>query len=180
MPHFDDLCPQARRDDQASGFSLIESLFALLTFFVLSIGIVPMFTRAMANNDEGKSYLDSTNFSRSLLEEFRDLPFDSPRLAVPGGSNELVTNEYWNPNTHTWNAGAAPAGVQSPWTRTVRVQQFSSADFADDGQLNNPLDGGSTLDFVHLKMVTVSIDSTREGGPLGTGKAITVQLLKTY
>ena len=161
------------------GFSLIESLISLLTFMAISLSIVPLFSKSMANNDSGNGYLQSTNYARGVLEELKDLPFDSPRLTIPVGQTSLVTDEYYSVSSHTWQTGTPPLG-DDLWTRTTTVRQFASQDWDDDGELNDPLDGGASLDFVHLKEITVSVASVREGGPLGTGKLITLRHLKTF
>ncbi len=166
----------SRRD---SGFSLIECLISLSTFMAVTLGILPMFMKSIDNNDSGNGYLQSTNFARSVMEEFQDLPFNAPELTIPAGQNELVVDTWWSMSEEVWKTGT-PSATDALWTRTTTVRQFSSADLDDNGQLDTPLPGGSSTDFVHLKEISVIIDSTREGGPLGTGKSLALRHLKTF
>ena len=58
------------------------------------------------------------------------------------------------------------------WTRTTTIRQFSVTD------LTAPLADTAPAANVHLKEITVAVESAR-GGPLGVGKRITVRLFKS-
>ncbi len=85
---------------------------------------------------------------------------------------ELVFDEYYSQASSTWVDGTAPEGDTALWTRTTTVRQFNVADLA------TPLADTAPAENVHLKEITVAVESTRSG-PLGVGKEITVRLLKS-
>ena len=150
-----------RRHSRAAGMSLIEVLVAVLIMVAIALGVLPLFTRSIRQNREGANYMNLTNVARSTLESYMQLGFDDPRLAVPVGENALERHEYWDEGDSTWkpmaDAETLPAGKNVRWQRTIEVQQFSAGDFVDNGQLDNPLDGGFSPEFVQLKVVRVFV-----------------------
>ena len=74
----------------AAGFSLIEVLIAMGLAGLLMIGVLPLFTKSMANNVKGNQLTEVTNRARLHLEELMAMPVDAEELTVPDGDNELV------------------------------------------------------------------------------------------
>ncbi|MFP5288831.1 MAG: prepilin-type N-terminal cleavage/methylation domain-containing protein [Thermoanaerobaculia bacterium] len=159
----------------ARGFSVIEVLIATAIFFIIAIGVLPLFTQAMANNVAGKESTEVSNFAKSRVEEMLQLPFNDERLTVPAGGNVLEIVEHWDNATHAWAPGPAVDG--SPWVRTTRVRQFGVNDLID-GFLDNPLPGSYPAEQIHLKEIEVEVRGTRDSGPFGGAKRTNVRMLR--
>lgn len=186
---------RATRRSEA-GLSIIEALVAAALLLIIAIGILPLFTRALVNNNAGNEYTKVSNFGKSRVEEAYQLPFNAAGLmTVPTGADEGVTVEHYRSDLDEWHAGAVPSsplpgptpdnpfGAQVPWRRTTTVRQYSSTAINDDDsdaldlQKADALTGGTDPVFIHLKEVEVTVESTRTGGPLGVGKDV---LLRTF
>ena len=154
------------------GFTVIEVLVAAVLLLMIAVGILPMFTRSIVSNAEGFDHSQVANHARARAEEFFQLPFDSPDL-TPTAGTELVFDEYYSKNESEWVDGATvELDDNALWTRTTTIRQFN----VDD--LTTPLDASAASANVHLKEITVNVQSTR-GGPLGVGKRITVRVFKS-
>lgn len=173
--------------DGEAGFSMIEALVASLILLVISLGLIPLFSRSIGNNMTGSDSLQSTNFGKAQLEELIQLPFNNQDLAVPAGNTVGQSVEAWtqgtalvNDSNEGWVDGAAPSGRGSIlWRRTTRVRQYGVSDIAD-GRLDTALPGNAQPIFVHLKEVEVVLDSGRTGGALGPGQQLTLRVLKPF
>lgn len=153
------------------GFSLLEVLVAAVLFLMIAIGILPLFTRSIVSNAEGFDHTRVATFARARGEEFVQLPFDGPQLTLVSGT-ERVFDEYYSQSSSDWVDGTAPVGDPGLWTRTTTIRQFNVAD------LTTPLADTAAVENVHLKEITVTVESTRSG-PLGVGKRLTVRLFKS-
>ena len=178
------MAPASResRSPRAAGMSLVEVLVAMLIISTIAIAILPLFTRSMRQNREGGNYTELTNVARSALEEYLQFDFNAPPLTIAAGTNELVLTQYLDPATQRWVA-ALPANAR--YQRTIRVQQFSSGDLLDNGNLDTPLDGSATADLVQLKLVQVSVlplwgrtGTGSDSGLFGKRTPITLEVLK--
>jgi len=154
-----------------AGFTIIEVLIAAVLLLMIAIGVLPLFTRSIISNAEGFDHSQVANYARARAEEFFQLPFNSPELTLLVGT-ERVFPEYYSQSTQEWIDGAVPDGDSALWTRTTTIRQFNVAD------LTAPLADTAPAANVHLKEITVAVQSTR-GGPLGVGKQITVRLFKS-
>jgi hypothetical protein len=152
------------------GFTVIEVLVASVLFLMIALGVLPLFTRSIVSNAEGFDHTRVATFARARGEEFMQLPFDSPELALVTGT-ERVFDEYYSQSTSEWIDGTAPVGDPALWTRTTTIRQFNISDLA------TPLADTAPAENVHLKEITVAVESAR-GGALGVGKRITVRLFK--
>ena len=169
-----------------AGFSMIEALVAAVILLVISLGLIPLFSRSIGNNLTGNDALQSTNFGRAELEEMIQLPFNNQSLTVPVGNTQGSAVQSWTQGSTSvgdanegWAAGSAPTGRGAVlWRRTVRVRQYGVSDL-EDGQLNNALPGGTQPIFVHLKEVEVQLDSGRLGG-LVPSRPLTLRVLKPF
>ncbi|HYO13621.1 MAG TPA: prepilin-type N-terminal cleavage/methylation domain-containing protein [Thermoanaerobaculia bacterium] len=159
------------------GFSVIEVLIATAIFFILAIGLLPLFTHSMANNVAGREATEVSNFTRSRTEELLQLPFNAENMTLPAGGNELVIEEYWSDAEDAWKPGPAPDSLDVIWLRTTRIRQFAVGDLLD-GTLDNPLPGSFPPEHVHLKEIEVEVRGTRNGGPLGAAKRMNVRMLR--
>lgn len=169
---------------------------AAALLLIIAVGILPLFTRALINNNAGNEYTQVSNFGKSRVEEAFQLPFnDAFMMTIPSGQDASVTEEHYRSDLKTWQPGAEPSSplppdpdspfgvAQVPWRRTTTVRQYSTTaindedDTAVDLKKDQALSGGTDPVFVHLKEVEVVVQSTRSGGPLGTGKQV---LLRTF
>ena len=160
-----------RATGPGSGFTIIEVLVASVLFLMIALGVLPLFTRSIVSNAEGFDHTRVATFARARGEEFMQLPFDSPDLKPVTGT-ERVFDEYYSQSSSAWVDGTAPVGDPALWTRTTTIRQFNVDDLA------TPLPDTAAAENVHLKEITVTVDSTRSG-PLGVGKRLTVRLFKS-
>jgi len=189
----DDLKPVRRAE---SGFSMIEALIAAGILLIIAIGLLPLFTRAVQDNVTGNDASQSTNNSRTRVEEMLAVPFDNQLMTVPAGSTQRQAidswaqgdvdqagdaNEGWWPDTPTGRGTIL-------WTRTTRVRQYSISalddgdlDRLDDGQTGeDELPGNTPPTFVQLKEIEVVINNPKQGGILGTGQAIILRGVRPF
>lgn len=162
------------------GFTLIETLIGLAFLLVIALGLLPLFISSTVNNVSGKEATEVTNLGRSVLEEFRQLPFNSPRLTIDDGSEKTI-DEYFSFADKKWKPGPAPADGSDPslWSRTATVRQFSAV-AVQDGVLDTAeaLPAGTSESFIHIKEVEIRIDGDRQNA-LGPAKTISLTVLKS-
>jgi hypothetical protein len=168
-----------------NGFSVVEALIAAALLLVIAIGIIPFFSTAMANNARGNDSTQASNFTKTVLEDLLQIPFNNQNVAIPPGSTEVVRNQWWeNPNPdivgdEVWRDGVA-SGTPDIWTRRVVITQHSVND-AENGLFDTPLDGGADPINVHLRQIVVTVNSSREiGNPLGASRPFTLRTFKAF
>lgn len=179
-----------------AGLSLVEVLVASALLLIIAVGILPLFTRALFNNNAGNEYTKVSNHGKARVEEAFQLPFNGPALTtVDAGQTAKVTVEHYREDTGTWEPGPTPSPlptdpsnpfgvVQIPWERTTTVRQYNTDSIhdEDDGKVDLPkadaLVGGTPSGSVHLKEIEVLVESTRTGGPLGEGKQVVLRTFK--
>jgi prepilin-type N-terminal cleavage/methylation domain-containing protein len=148
---------QGRRE---AGMSLLEVLIAMALMAVVALGILPLFSRSVRQNREGGNYTELTNVARSSLEEYLQLDFNAPALAIAAGSTEKVVSEYWSPVNRRWitfPADATTVPATARFQRTVSIRQYGSGDLVENGRLDTPLDGATARDLVQLKLIRVTV-----------------------
>jgi hypothetical protein len=153
----------------------VEGLIATAVLMTIAIGVLPLYTRSMINNEGGSDYTQITNAARTRAEEYFQLPFDGPQLTLTAGT-DLIADEYFSKNDQVWKPGtesdATAAGDIALLRRTTTVRQFNINDLA------NPLDSAAPPGTVQIKEITVVARSTRTGSPLGSGKQNVVRVFK--
>jgi type II secretory pathway pseudopilin PulG len=172
-----------------AGFSMIEALIAAAILLIIALGLIPLFTRSILDNNSGNDATQATNHGKTRLEDLIQLPFNHERLEVPAGAQVGQSVEAWttgalnqagDPNERWWAGATPPAGSgELLWRRRTRVQQFSIADL-DDGTLDNPQPGGTQPIFVQLKEVEVQLENGKRGTLLGGNQAITLRVVKPF
>lgn len=168
-----------RPERRSAGFSLIEVLVASLILLVIALGLVPLYTRSIRSNVEGFEFTHVSNSAKSRAEEYIQLPFNSARLTVPAGQEELQEQDLYSQKEHRWIdeddwPAAESGGDTALFTRIATVRQFSVTD------LFNPLSGDAPPEAVHLKEITVAVQGSRQSGHiLGPGKTIAVRVFKS-
>lgn len=176
------------RQRSADGFSVVEALIAAAILLIIAIGVLPLFTRAIMDNQAGNDSSTVTNFARSQVEDRFQLNFNDANLTLPNsGATELATTDSWAqgvPNeiadgVEGWYTGAPTDKGPLLWTRTTTIRQYNVNDLDDNGQFDTPLAGSSDPGLVHLKEIDVNLTGVRLGGPLGSSKQIRLRTLKS-
>jgi Tfp pilus assembly protein PilV len=161
----------------AAGFSLIETIIASLILMVIALGVLPLFSRAMASNLSGSESTSLANMASTRAEELYQLDFDHDLLTVPAGATELVRDEVWTEEHKAWIGGDELSTELVRWTRQTRVRQFNVNDLLGDSP--TPLDGSVSDGSVQVKEIEVEVRTGRQGGvALGPAKSLRVRLLK--
>lgn len=155
------------------GFSLLEVLVAAVILMVIALGLVPLYSRSIQSNVEGFDYTQVSNMAKSRAEEYIQLDFDDPRLAVAGGGTETSVDDFYSAQRKEW-VPVLDEGDVALFDRTTTVRQFSV------GNLTEPLDGNAQVEAIHLKEITVAVGANRAGTAFGPGKTITVRVFKSH
>ena len=170
---------RVRRRRAERGLTLIEVVIASAVLLIVSLGVLPLFIRSIADNAVSRESTDMTNSARSEIERYSELDFfDSTELTVVAGT-ALVTDEYYSYVAKKWRPGAPPVGDPAVFTRTVTVRQFSAVALAD-GVLDSgeALDATVSRDFVHLKEIVVAVVPQRRNASLSPSGQITLRLVR--
>lgn len=174
--------PSTRRRGRQAGFSIVEVLVAAAILLIITIGILPMFTRAVLSNVSGAQSTLATNFGKTQIETLAEKPFGDPTLTVPAGSTQFLTTDYWAQGDPTqigdadegfFAAPVAANGLVS-WQRTTRVQEFNVFDLA------TPLDGAALAGNVHVKAIQVTLTPSGSAGPLSRTQGTTFTYYKSF
>lgn len=166
------------------GFSLIEVLIASALFLVVLLGVIPLFTRSMINNVQGRDASTMAAFSRERAEQMLQFPFKNADVTVPpeGTEDRLVTDEEWDDTEKRFTTD----DITDPkWMRRTQVQDFNYRDLLDNGRLDDPLPAGTNPRSIHLKEIVIDIGSprTRQGGdsaPFVRTRPYSVRVLKSF
>jgi len=180
------------------GFTVIEGLVATAILLIVAIGILPLFANSIANNSRGSDSTTASNFSKTVVENLAQVPFNGVDVTIAGGSTQKLVSEWWKPGagpindmTQGWQATPPTGTTFTTWTRSTSVQQYGVADVLNTGSLVTPLDGGTQPNFVQLKLITVTVQSSKintvntlggghQGALLGGGENIVLQMIKAF
>lgn len=180
-----------------SGFSLIEVFIAGALLLIITLGMVPLFTRSLRDNQSGAESSQVSNVARSQLEEFFQLPWDSTKLTLvstdPDSGRLKVFGHYFSQADQLWKSCAdppptacdplgcnVPADDPARWVRTTCVRQFSNDDVTDDGVLadDEALAFDAPANQVHLKEIIVRVQGSDQSVVFGPARRLTVRTLK--
>ncbi len=174
---------EAPRRRRQGGFSIVEVLIAAAILLIITIGILPMFTRSVLSNVAGAQSTLATNYGKTQLETLAEKPFGDATLTVPGGATQLLATDYWtqgssgamgDPNEGFTATPTASGRGLVLWQRTTRVQQFNVFDLA------TPLDGAALPDNVHVKAIQVTLAPAGAAGPLSRTQGTTFTYYKSF
>lgn len=188
MPTNHELHLRRSRRRQA-GLTVVELMIASLLILVTVLGVLPLFYRSTINNAMGEDSTQLSNHAKSRLEEYSRLPFDAPELTIADGQETLQTIEYWNREEKRFTTDepdeASIDGQNTRFVRTTTIRQYSLGDLEEDGDLDNPLPGGTASSVVQLKEIRVLVESfvredDRDGWAGVPGRRILVQDIKTF
>lgn len=165
------------RRGRPDGFSLIETILAALILMIVALGVLPLFSRAMASNLSGSESTSLANMAATGAEELYQLDFDHELLTVPVGATEAIRDEVWAAEKKAWVGGDELGTDTALWTRQIRIRQFNVNDLLGDSP--TPLDGNTPAGSVHVKEIEVEVRTARQGSVgLGPAKALRVRLFK--
>lgn len=156
------------------GFSVIEVLVASVILLFVALGTIALFTMATQSNLQGEDNTRAANFARERLEQLWQLSFNAELLTVTSGTERAFT-EYYDNTQKKWLTLVGSPPVGTLWTRFTKIRQFSVTD------LDTPISAADAADdpaSVQIKEISVSVDSTRVGGPFGGGKSIALLAYK--
>jgi type II secretory pathway pseudopilin PulG len=162
--------------NRAAGFSLVEVLVATLLFFMIAMGIVPLFSRSTISNRAGADATTVSQFGLSRVEELSSPPLSSA-LVDPGTSEESYSD-----NDRIWKPGPPPdSGDLASWTRVTRITQHSLSDLDADGVLDDPLPEGAAESTIHLKLIEVRVGMVRDPkNPIGRRPDLDLRAIRPY
>ncbi|MBP7588747.1 MAG: hypothetical protein KBA72_12410 [Thermoanaerobaculia bacterium] len=182
-----------RPSPREAGFSIIEGLIAALLLLVVTLGILPLFSRAMNNNVKGNDSTRQSNGAITGLESAVSLPFNSGALtipAVPAGQTSLVLNETLALKKVSSPTGGSDLALSSRWelpadlgsddvplmNRVRTLQQYSFDDYNLNQSFDFPLPGETQARLVHFKVLDISL--TDATGP--ETRSYNVRMVKAF
>ena len=190
------------KDDMNGGYSLVEVLLGLMILMVVLLGLMPLFTRSIQQNLEGKQSSEATGHGRSEIESLLQLDFNNWRVNVETGNERAAHlyrtegdtgkrgDEYWTETD--------PAPTVASWEMDRVVRQFGITAVRDDdldtvmevivgledddldGVLDNPLPAGSLAAFVHLKSLDIALQKRASSVTMGAPLRLDLQTIKAF
>jgi hypothetical protein len=181
---------------------MVEVLVASVLLLFIALGLVPLFSRAIANNATGSDFSQATNGNRSRVEETVQIPFNSSILNLPTGKMEVEAHDFWasgypgkvGDSSEGWwttSDGEPPTDKGNVlWERRVVTHQynmnsFSKTDFAltederEPGVAEREPGVPEYSPFIHLKEIEVVLESDRSD-VLGGGRRVAFRVLKPF
>lgn len=180
------------RTNPKRAFTLIESAIAMAILLLISLSILPMFTRSMAAAHSGREKTDATSFLR-LFDEILALPLGEGQMMPPQGEKVRESKFFWCQGdiqavgdiAEGWFADATGKG-HVLWDRSTTTRQFSirSLDPATDGQSDlqdaEAIAGGDRPENVHFVVTDLLLDGRRKAGPLGPAALLRVRQIRAF
>ncbi|MEO8275937.1 MAG: hypothetical protein ABI639_06925 [Thermoanaerobaculia bacterium] len=168
----------ARSNSGEAGFSIIEGLIAALLLLVVTLGILPLFSRSMNNNVKGNDSTRQANGASDAFETSLALPFNAGDMSLPNdASTSLVTTDTIALKKVATPTGGADQTVSNRWeplaglpstdqpimNRQRTLQQYSFDDFRDNQSFDNPRPGTTDPRLIHFKVIDVVLQDATGG-----------------
>lgn len=158
-----------------AGFSVVEVMVAAAILFVVAIGLIPLFSRALISNRSGADATTVSHFGLSQVEAFSQPRFDSDIM------DPAVIEDYYSRQDKVWRAGPPPSADPALWTRTTTITQHNLADLLDDGVFDRPEPDDTDASFLHLKLVHVEVAMERDpANPLGRRRNLQLRTVRPF
>lgn len=193
---------ETRNPRRASGFTMIEVLVAMGLLLTAIVGLLPLFSRSVVENLEGKESTEVGNHGRSQLEDLGQRSFNNWELEVAAGTERSDQRFYSiglqdQVGDESW-VTAVPGGEIAPWTRTTIVRQLGINGLRDndldgvideilgledgnyDGDFDNALAAGTLPGAIHLKQIEIQVQGEKEWAMAGGASQLTVEGLKAF
>jgi type II secretory pathway pseudopilin PulG len=104
----------ARRMRSMEGFTLIETLAALLVFSVVTIGVVPLIGATLRSSVLSRTMTVSKNLTVEAMERARGLPYHIKQAAQPGNVDLLDFYHPAPPNAGVFFRTTCASGATNP------------------------------------------------------------------
>lgn len=167
----DRTAPGPRSSPSEAGFSVIEGLIAALLLLVVTLGILPLFSRSMNNNVKGNDSTRQSNGATDAFETSLALPFNSGAMTVPPGATSVVVTDTIALKKFATPSGGDDQAMSKRWelladldsydvpvmNRTRTLQQFSFDDFIDNQVFDTPRNGNTEARIIQFKTVDVAL-----------------------
>lgn len=195
---------QAARLRSQRGMSVVEVLVAAGLLLVISLAILAMLTRSLANNTRGWEATQTSNFARTQLDQYLGEYLSAPGIEISAGATENTASQFWasgssvidNDADEGWYDSESLAQGTVLLEKSTTVTQFNvktllgdPAGLNDDGEyyyqispskLSSPLSGDVDPRFANLKRIELTIKGRRQGGSLGAGQQLASETYKSY
>ena len=173
-------------------FTLIESAIAMALLLLISLSILPMFTRSMAAANTGREKTDVTTFLH-VADDLLTLPLGEGSMVPQTGAKTRDTSTYWcqgdaqvlGDSQEGWFTDTTAKG-QVLWDRRTVTRLFSvralDADPTGTSDLQDAeaIAGGERPENVHWTVTDVLIDGRRKAGPLGPGVLMSARQIRAF
>lgn len=191
-----------RRPRRSGGFSLVETLIGLTILMVALIGLLPLFTRSIQQNTEGKQSTEATGHGRTELENLLQVDFNNWVVNIESDT-ERELNLYWTEGDlakagdESWTE-TDPSPAVASWRMDSVVRQFGIQGVRDDdldgrmeviigledddrdGVLDNPLPAGTAPAFIHLKTLDVNLQKQTSAVTMGDALSLDLRTYKAF
>jgi len=111
------------RPGRESGFTLVESLVAILILMILLLAVAPLFLESVKANASGFDYTAGESMARDRFEGLMSEPLNGTDITVPG------TNQTWDYGPEYLDAqGGTPVTVADsshPYQRSWHVALYN-------------------------------------------------------
>ena len=170
---------------------------------VALIGLLPLFTRSIQQNTEGKQSTEATGHGRTELENLLQVDFNNWMVSVLTNT-ERELNLFWTEGDQTkvgdekWIETDPSPAVVASWRMDSVVRQFGIQSVRDDdldgvmevivgledtnrdGILDNPLAAGTAPAFVHVKTLDVTLQKRGSTTTMGEAMAFALRTYKAF
>ncbi len=134
------------------GFTLVETLVAILLLAFAALALAPLFVSGMQTNASAFDYTMANTLAKEKIESLTLLPSGDPSIRLLAGQTSLVITE--NITTFYYKDTNQNVAVPSPYTRVTTIQEFLL------GDLVNPLTASNTTSY-DVKQIKVQVTSSR-------------------
>ena len=104
-----------RSRPHARGFTLVESMTAMLVFVAASLAVIPLIAAGIQLQGNSRNASAAHSQARAVAEELHALPANAPQRAVGGSLNNDVANHFdqpaGTPFTRRWVVANGVAGT---------------------------------------------------------------------
>lgn len=181
--------PRIEGREGEAGFSIIEGLIAAALLLIITVGVLPLFSRSMLNNVKGNDSTRQSNGAIDELERSLALPFLGGDMQVPVGATEATNATVIGikhlPNNEstvsaTWEPVADVPAADVMLRRTRTLKQYSFDDYAADQEFTTPLLGEAESRLVHMKVIDLVFEEPLDPLNLNWRTHYTVRAIQAY
>jgi type II secretory pathway pseudopilin PulG len=173
------------------GFSVVEVLIAAAVLLIVTIGILPLFTRAISSNVQGQQLTEAVHRAKSEMETMIQAGFNGELMTVASGdkladgSDGKETIQFWSSEKHAWVDEADLDNDElRTFVRTTRVRQFNIQELRNNPLTKDwtPLVGGSAESEIHLKEIEVMVTTAESelSSVFGPSRQLTLRTIKSF